>query len=71
VFIISYALKNTGENGYAVFGVTREHLRGICYMAKNFNWPFAIALKLGLEQDGRILMFEHSYDEILADFDMQ
>jgi hypothetical protein len=64
-------LKKIGEKGYAVFGVTREHLRGICYMAKNFNWPFAIALKLGLEQDGRILMFEHSYDEILADFDMQ
>jgi hypothetical protein len=63
-------LKNTGENCYAVFGVSRQHLRALCYIAKNFNRPFAIALKLGLEKDGRILMFEHSYDQIFDNFDM-
>ena len=63
-------LKNTGENGYAVFGVSRQHLRALCYTAKNFNRPFAIALKLGFEKDGRILMFEHSYDQIFDNFDI-
>lgn len=63
-------LKNAGENGYAVFGVSRQHLRALCYTAKDFNRPFAIALKLGLETDGRILMFEHSYDQIFENFDM-
>lgn len=63
-------LKNTGENGYAVFGVSRQYLRALCYTAKNFNRPFAIALKLGFEKDGRILMFEHSYDQIFDNFDM-
>jgi hypothetical protein len=63
-------LKNTGENGYAVFGVSREHLISLCDTAKDLNRPFAIALKLGLEKDGRMLMFEHSYDQVLDNFDM-
>jgi len=63
-------LKNTGENGYAVFGVSRQHLSALYYTAKNFNRPFAIASKLGLEKDGRILMFEQSYAQIFDNFDM-
>ena len=62
------ALKRTEIHGFAVFGVTREHLIGICHMAEEYNWPFSIAAKFGLEPDGRILMFEHSYDEILDHF---
>lgn len=61
-------LKNIGENGYAVFGVSRQHLIALCETAKDFNRPFAIALKLGFEKDGRILMFEHSYDQVLDNF---
>ena len=63
-------LKKTGDKGFAVFGISRQHLIGICHVAKDYNWPFAIAGKLGFEPDGRFLMFEHSYDEILANFDM-
>jgi hypothetical protein len=63
-------LKNTGENGYAVFGVSRQHLIALCDTAKDLNRPFTIALKLGFEKDGRILMFEHSYDQVLDNFGM-
>ncbi|RXA19889.1 hypothetical protein EQO05_06985 [Methanosarcina sp. MSH10X1] len=64
------ALKRTEVQGFAVFGVTREHLIGICHMAEEYNWPFAIAGKLGFSgPDDGILMFEHSYDEILYHFD--
>lgn len=63
-------LKNTGKNDYAVFGVSRQHLIALCETAKIFNRPFAIDLKLGLEKDGRILMFEHSYDQVLDNFSM-
>lgn len=63
-------LKRTGVHGSAVFGVTREHLIGICHMAEEYNWPFAIASTLGFGgPDNGILMFEHSYDEILDHFD--
>ncbi|MGB9132904.1 MAG: restriction endonuclease [Methanosarcina sp.] len=44
------ALKITEVHGFAVFGVTREHLIGICHMAEEYNWPFAIAAKLDLSQ---------------------
>jgi len=63
-------LKKTVDKDFAVFGVSRQHLIGICHIAKDYNLPFAIAGKLEFEPDGRFLMFEHSYDEILANFDM-
>lgn len=63
-------LKKIGIQGFAVFGVTREHLIGICHMAAEYNWPFAIAAKFGFGgPDNQFLMFEHSYDEILDHFD--
>lgn len=64
-------LKVSELKGYAVFGISRQYLRGICHMARIYNWPFAIAAKLELEPDGRIVMIEHSCDEILDAFDME
>ncbi|WP_229391399.1 restriction endonuclease [Methanosarcina sp. DH2] len=64
-------LTASGAKGHAVFGVSRPHLRAICYMSKFFNAKLAIASKLRLEPDGRLLTFEHSYDEILTEFDME
>lgn len=62
-------LKRTEVPSFAVFGVTREHLIGICHMAEEDNWPFAIAGKLGFGgPDNGFIMFEHSYDEILDHF---
>lgn len=63
-------LKRLEVHGFAVFGVTREHLIGICHMAEEGNWSFAIAGKLGFGgPDNGFIMFEHSYDEILDHFD--
>jgi hypothetical protein len=65
------ALKAGGAKGYAVFGVSRQHLRAICLMSKFFNSKLAIASQLRLETDGSILTFEHSYDQILAEYDLE
>jgi len=63
-------LKRTELHGFAVFGVTREHLIGICHIAEVYNWSFAIAATLEFGgPDNGFLMFEHSYDEILDHFD--
>lgn len=62
-------LQRVEVHGFAVFGVTREHLIGICHMAEEGNWLFAIAGKLGFGgPDNGFIMFEHSYDEILDHF---
>lgn len=62
-------LKRFEVHGFAVFGITREHLIGICHMAEEGNWSFAIAGKLGFGgPDNEFIMFEHSYDEILDHF---
>ena len=56
-------LKRTGVYGFAVFGVTREHLIGICHTAEEYYWPFAIAGTLEFSgPDNGFLIFEHSYD---------
>jgi len=62
--------KRNGVQGFAVFGVTREHLIGICHMAEEYNRPFAIAGTLGFGgPDNGFLVIEHSYDKILDHFD--
>lgn len=53
-----------------VFGVTREHLRGICIMSQFFKYKILIANKLQLEPDGRLLVFEHPYQEILDAYNL-
>jgi hypothetical protein len=65
------ALEVDGEKGYAVFGVSRELLRGICYMAKCFDCRIEIAPKLRFEDNGELLIFEYSADEILAEYDLE
>lgn len=64
------SLKANGMKGYAVFGVSRPHLKAICIMSKCFNWKIGIASKLRLERNGGFLMFEHSYQEILDEYDL-
>lgn len=64
-------LEADGEKGYGVFGVSRELLRGICLMAKCFDCLIEIAPKLRLEDNGELLIFEHSADEILAEYDLE
>lgn len=65
------ALEADGEKGYGVFGVSRELLRGICLMAKLADCRIEIAPKLRFEDNGELLVFEHSYDEILAEYDLE
>lgn len=64
-------LEVDGEKGYGVFGVSRELLRGICYMEKCFDCRIEIAPKLRFEDNGELLIFEHSADEILAEYDLE
>jgi len=65
------ALKASRANGYAVFGVTRAHLRGICLMSKFFKYELGIISTLRLDSYGQSLAFKHSYDQILADYDLE
>lgn len=65
------ALEADGAKGYSVFGVSRELLRGICYMSKCFDCEILIASKLRLEDNGELLVFGHSYEEILAEYDLE
>lgn len=65
------ALEADGEKGYGVFGVSRELLRGICLMAKLADCRIEIVPKLRFEDNGGLLVFEHSYDEILAEYDLE
>jgi hypothetical protein len=62
-------LKRSGIKENAVFGVSREHLRAICIMSKCSNYKLAIA-KLQFERDGQIIVFEHSYQEILDEYEL-
>ena len=54
------ALEADGAKGYAVFGVSRQLLRGICYISKYFDCLVEIASKLRFENNGELLVFEHS-----------
>jgi len=65
------ALKADGAKGYAVFGVSRPLLKAICYISKLMNCKIVIASKLRLENNGGLLVFEHSYDQILTEYDLE
>lgn len=65
------ALEADGGKGYGVFGVSRQLLRGICYISKLSDCRIEIASKLRFEDNEELLVFEHSYDEILAEYDLE
>jgi hypothetical protein len=50
------ALKADGAKGYAVFGVSRHLLKGICYISKFMDCKIEIASKLRLEKNGELLV---------------
>jgi hypothetical protein len=64
-------LEADGKKGCGVFGVSRELLRGICLMAKGVDCRIEIAPKLRFEDNGELLIFEHSADEILAEYNLE
>ena len=62
------ALKADGAEGYAVFGVSRLHLKAICLMSKFFKYELGIISVLSLDSYGKPLLYKHSYDQILAEY---
>ena len=65
------ALKADGAKGYAVFGVSRQHLKAICLMSKVFKCELGIISVLSLDSYGNSLLYKHSYDQILAEYDLE
>jgi hypothetical protein len=65
------ALKADGAKGYAVFGVSRQHLKAICLMSKFFKNELGIISVLSLDSYGNSLMYKHSYDQILGEYDLE
>lgn len=65
------ALKAGGAKGYAVFGVSRQHLKDICHMSKFFKYELGIISVLSFDSYGKTLLYKHSYDQILAEYDLE
>jgi len=65
------ALKADGAKGYAVFGVSRQHLKAICLMSKFFKYELGIISVLSLDSCGNPFLYKHSYDQILAEYDLE
>ncbi len=65
------ALEADGAKGYAVFGVSRQHLKAICLMSKVFKYELGIISVLSLDSYGNSLLYKHSYDQILAEYDLE
>jgi len=64
-------LKADGAEGYAVFGVSRQHLKAICLMSKVFRYELGIISVLSLNSYGNSLLYKHSYDQILGEYDLE
>lgn len=66
------ALKTDGAKGYSVFGVCQQHLKAICLMSKLFKYELGIISVLSLDSYGNsLLLYKHSYDQILAEYDLE
>jgi hypothetical protein len=65
------ALKTDGAKVYAVFGVSQQHLKAICLMSKLFKYELGIISVLSPDSYGNSLLYKHSYDQILAEYDLE
>jgi hypothetical protein len=64
-------LEADGAKDCAVFGVSRQQLRWICLMSQFFKCELLISSVLSLDSNGNTLLFKHSYNEILAEYDLE
>lgn len=64
-------LEADGAKDCAIFGVSRQHLRAICLMSQFFKCELLISSVLSLDSYGNSILFKHSYDEILAEYDLE
>ena len=65
------ALEADGAKDCAVFGVSRQQLRGICLLSQFFKCELLISSVLSLDSNGDLFVLKHSYDEILAEYDLE
>jgi hypothetical protein len=64
-------LEADGAKDCAVFGVSRQQLRWICLLSQFFKCELLISSILSIDSHGNSLLFKHSYDEILAEYDLE
>ncbi|KKG15312.1 hypothetical protein EO98_08625 [Methanosarcina sp. 2.H.T.1A.6] len=64
-------LEADGAKDCSVFGVSRQQLRWICLLSQFFKCELLISSVLSLDSYGNSLVFKHSYDELLAEYDLE
>lgn len=65
------ALEADGAKDCAVFGVSRQQLKWICLLSQFFKCELLICSVLSLDSNGCLFAVKHSYDEILAEYDLE
>jgi len=64
-------LEADGAKDCAVFGVSRQQLRWICLLSQFFKCELLISSDLLLDSNEKPILRKHSYDEILAEYDLE